>query len=223
MPVPWSDKPTYIEECQNRAITIQQLRDLSVFLQRLSAVGLLRSSDGRRLHWFELNMYDIRDIVKHVIEFHDDQRGNGSKSRRCSWVEFIAKGPKAPHVIFSHSWIGRFRDFMTVVDRFANANGLSAAVPIWICTFANNQFGEDFGSGVRESPFYKAVSASSGTVLVVDRDSSSLTRIWCGLEIHLTAQMGKPLSVYTSAGKVGEEVTSGRHRRGIQRHANGGV
>ena len=94
MPVPWSDKPTYIEECQNRAITIQQLRDLSVFLQRLSAVGLLRSSDGRRLHWFGLNMYDIRDILKQVIEFHEEQRGNGSKSRR-SWVEFIATATSA--------------------------------------------------------------------------------------------------------------------------------
>ena len=202
MPVPWqplSDKATCIPAIENRAITIQQLRDLRVFLQRLSAVGLLKSGSGRRLHWFEVNMYDIADIIKKIIGHHQ---------RRCSWVEFVSEGPQAPRAIFSHSWIGRFRDFMSVVDRFAHDHSLSASVPIWVCAFANNQFGEDFGLGLRESPFYMAVQASSETVLVVDRDASSLTRIWCGFEVHVTSTMQKPLSVYTSTGKVGKDVTS---------------
>ena len=146
-------------------------------------------------------MYDVAEIIKKIIGHHQ---------RRCSWVEFVSEGPQAPRAIFSHSWIGRFRDFMSVVDRFAHDHSLSASVPIWVCAFANNQFGEDFGSGLRESPFYMAVQASTETVLVVDRDASSLTRIWCGFEVHVTSTMQKPLSVYTSTGKVGKDVTSGR-------------
>ncbi len=69
-----------------------------------------------------------------------------------------------------------------------------SSVAIWICTFANNQFGEDFGPGLNASPFYKAImTAEGGTVLIVDRDSSSLLRIWCGLELHLTSILEKDL------------------------------
>ena len=39
--------------------------------------------------------------------------------------------------------------------------------------------GEDFGAGLEDSPFYKAINAAKGgTMLVVDRDAESLNRIW---------------------------------------------
>ncbi|CAE8597307.1 unnamed protein product [Polarella glacialis] len=100
---------------------------------------------------------------------------------------------------------------MAAVDDLARGKSLTMTVPVWICIFANNQFGQDFGTGLRDSPFYKAVmAAEEGTLLMVDRDASSLQRIWCGFELHLTINLRKPLVVYTSAGQVGVSVTSGR-------------
>eukprot|EP00434_Breviolum_minutum_P038714 symbB.v1.2.034352.t1/scaffold4419.1/size39883/2 len=48
------------------------------------------------------------------------------------------------------------------------------------------------------------------TVLVVDREGGSLTRIWCGLELHFTEKLQKDLQVYTPSGRIGSAlVTSG--------------
>ena len=69
-------------------------------------------------------------------------------------------------------------------------------VPIWCCTFANNQFGEDFGLCIEDGPFYKAVMKAEGTILIVDRDAESLSRIWCGLELHLTIENGRAPQIY---------------------------
>merc|ERR1712166_1295585 len=103
-----------IKHVQNRAITIQQLRDIGLLLQRLSKAHLLRRTNGpgapRALHWFEVNMFDIRDcIIKPVIQ-------HLLPGEECSWVELVATAEQPPLMLFSHSWSGRFRDFMSVVD-----------------------------------------------------------------------------------------------------------
>ncbi|CAE8734022.1 unnamed protein product [Polarella glacialis] len=209
MPIPWSNTSTRIPAVEHRAITIQQLRDLRLFLQRLCKVGFLKRHDGSLIHWFHINMFDICDLVlKPVISFVEEQRGSRGK---FSWVEFVSQDEQMPYLLLSHSWSGRFRDFMATVDDVVRGKSLTVTVPVWICIFANNQFGQDFGTGIRDSPFYKAVmAAEDGTLLIVDRDASSLQRIWCGFEVHLTIDLQKPLAVYTSAGQVGVTVTSGR-------------
>ncbi|CAE8742589.1 unnamed protein product, partial [Polarella glacialis] len=209
MPVPWSNTSTRIPAVEHRAITIQQLRDLRLFLQRLCKVGFLKRQDGSLIHWFHINMYEICNLVlKPVISFVEEQRGSRGK---FSWVEFVSRDEQKPYLLFSHSWSGRFRDFMAAVDDLARGKSLTVTVPVWICVFANNQFGQNFGTGFRDSPFYKAVEvAEEGTLLIVDRDASSLQRIWCGFELLLAIDLQKPLVVYTSAGQVGVSATSGR-------------
>ncbi|CAE8615326.1 unnamed protein product [Polarella glacialis] len=194
---------------EHRAITIQQLRDLRLFLQRLCKVGFLKRQDGSLIHWFHINMYEICNLVlKPVISFVEEQRGSRGK---FSWVEFVSRDEQKPYLLFSHSWSGRFRDFMAAVDDLARGKSLTVTVPVWIWVFANNQFGQNFGTGFRDSPFYKAVEvAEEGTLLIVDRDASSLQRIWCGFELLLAIDLQKPLVVYTSAGQVGVSATSGR-------------
>ena len=193
---PSTTRGCLIDLIENRAITIQQLRDVRLLLQRLSKAHLLRRTNGRALHWFEVNMYDIRDcIIKPVIQ----HQAGGERS----WVELVASAEQPPLMLFSHSWSGRFRDFMSVVDEVARTFNLSGSVGIWICTFACCQFGEDFGTCLSETPFGKAVMKSKRTILVVDRDASSLSRSWCGAELYLTAQEDKPLNIFTPAGQVG--------------------
>ena len=68
-----------------------------------------------------------------------------------------------------------------------------------LCT----EFGQDLGTNLEDSPFYLAIQKALRTILVVDRDASSLTRSWCGLELHFTKKLGKDLQIYTPAGRIG--------------------
>jgi len=208
MPIPWKSRCTRIPSVEHRAITIHQLRDLSVFVQRLCKTQLLRSKERSVVPFSEVNMYYLADlIIKPAIEYEERKR---KTDLRYSWVEFVADAAQLPRLMFSHSWFGRFRDFMASVKELGRSHGVGGSFCIWICTFANSQFGEDFGAGLRDSPFYKAVQiVEDGLILIVDRDASSLQRIWCGLELHLSLVLAKRLEIFTSAGQVGVTVTNG--------------
>jgi len=208
MPVPWAPQRVRIADVENRAMTIQQLRDLLVFVKRLCKTRLLRDASGVPLSIYDVNMYHLADLVlRPAIRWVEEQRGTREE---YSWVEFVARREEqAPDIMFSHSWAGRFIDFMSVVNQLAANRQLPGRVAIWICTFANNQFGENFGPSLLSCPFYKAVAATKSVVLVVDRDANSLQRIWCGFELHTTLLCDKPLDLYTAAGHVGVTVTSG--------------
>lgn len=210
MPTPWGQDIARIPEVAERGISIQQLRDFHVFVQRLCKTRMLKKSAGLSISFSEVNMYHLAELViKPVISWVEMERGT---NRRCSWVEFVADAQveRQPDFMFSHGWSGRFMDFMAAVERLRVKRSLAGSTIIWICTFANSQFGEDFGQGLRESPFFKAVSSlKEAMVLMVDRDASSLQRIWCGFELYVGLQQGTALEIYTSAGRVGVDVNTG--------------
>ena len=204
MPLPWLHsgrnmqsgfEPVRVADPVNRAITIKQLRQLRLYIQRLCKARLLQhTSDspfgfykaGGQIHWSEINLYDITDeILKKLIPFLLRQQPDQPSDDSCSWMELVASGPKTPKILLSHWWGGRFRDLMCMIDMLVDAKSLSVSTPIWICTFANNQIrGEDFGERVAGFPFMGAIDAAELTVLVVDRNAGSLGRTWCGLEVH---------------------------------------
>ena len=209
MPVPWPDAPSKIPRAPDRAITVYQLRSLRIFLQRLCKTGQLKQ-DAQTIHWYILNMYHISDLVLRPVIMHLHTKRKCDGPPKLSWVELVATGSQPPTILMSHSWSGYFRDFMEVVDKLVSDRGYHHRVAIWVCTFANSQFGENFGAKLEASPFYCAISMAEGTVLVVDRDAGSLSRIWCSLEIHFTDKLDKDLQVYTPSGRIGSElVTSG--------------
>ena len=193
MPVLWGTDAVYIEQVQNKAITIQQLCDVELFLQRLCKVNLLKQSawdahPGSPVNWFDVNMYHIANLVIKPLIEHVESTLRGT-NRRYSWVELVAQGPQLPHILFSHAWAGKFRDFMAVVRSLARNRWLSLTTAVWVCTFANNQFGQEFGDRLDDSPFVKAIkAATAGTVLIVDRSAISLERSWCGLELFKTRE-----------------------------------
>eukprot|EP00971_Amphidinium_carterae_P087002 1721327-Amphidinium_carterae.1 len=98
---------------------------------------------------------------------------------------------------------------MQAVHKLSQDRALSINTPIWICTFANNQFGDDFGTMLAECPFIQALKTVDLTVLVVDFKAGSLTRTWCGLEVQYTVQNELDLVLYTGAGRVGSAHVSG--------------
>ncbi|CAE7742303.1 Samtor [Symbiodinium sp. CCMP2456] len=209
-----------IEDVAERAITVKQLRSLRTFLQYLTKTELLKhttehskgkGSHGKLIPWTSLNMYHItNEVIKKVIPHVDPKGEHLDEDRRWySWVEFVAEEPQPAKIMFSHWWGGRFMDFMQAVDKMTMDRALSIYTPIWICTFANCQFGENFGSKLMDCPFIRTLKTVDLTVLVVDYQAGSLTRTWCGLEVHYTTNNDIDFVLYTSAGRVGSTYVSG--------------
>merc|ERR1719443_1897436 len=94
-------------------------------------------------------------------------------------------------------------DFMAAIEKLAVDKSLRGLTKLWVCTFANCQFGDDFVSrGLQNCAFIRAVEQANITVLLIDRRAGSLSRIWCGLELHYTIGMKKELAFYTSMGRA---------------------
>ncbi|CAJ1365977.1 unnamed protein product [Effrenium voratum] len=213
-------KAYLIEEVERRAITIKQLRTLHSFLQYLTKTEVLKHTSefsrttgmhNKLIPWTSLNMYDITtEVIKKVIPHVDPEGEHIDDERRWySWVEFVAAKEQPAQIMLSHWWGGRFMDFMQSVDKMALDRSLSIYTPIWICTFANCQFGENFGSKLMDCPFICTLKTVNLTVLIVDFQGGSLTRTWCGLEVHYTTHNEIDFALYTSAGRVGSTYVSG--------------
>lgn len=222
MPVPWCNERrcTLIPDVAERGLRVRQLWDLCIFLRRLCKTKSLRRAGYAKdcdydqwLEWQALNLYDITDeVIKKYIPYHDQKWGVDESDpiiqKRYSWAELVSAEPQRPQLMISHWWGGRFSDFMTTVDTVVSDRALSICTSLWVCTFANNQFGESFGSEIIGTPFVRAIESAEATILIVDRDAGSLTRSWCCLELHCTILREKELQLYTSTGMVGSAAVS---------------
>lgn len=236
MLVPWTKERRciLIPDVAQRGLKVRQLWDLTIFLKRLcKAKCLLRSNAARCLiasvcyrqpqadehsmrrwlDWHELNLYDITEqVIKKFIPYNDRywqvDESDPLVSKRYSWAELVSAAPQRPHLMISHWWGGRFADFISAVDQIVEDRALSICTVLWICTFANNQFGESFGARIMDTPFARAIEMAEATILIVDRDAGSLTRSWCCLELHCTIALEKELQLYTSNGMVGSAAVS---------------
>eukprot|EP00438_Fugacium_kawagutii_P031870 Skav224123 [mRNA] locus=scaffold2427:317724:322270:- [translate_table: standard] len=238
MPVPWSSKRhrAYIDQIAERPLTVKKLNDLRTFLKRLCKARILHGPGTQsHLTWHCINLYDVTDaVIKPVIYFREQERkvspGQAMtfwKSVLCgvdpaspasvrtptgfkgfSWAELVNTAPLRPQIMVSHWWGGRFSDFMKAIDNVVDDRALSINATIWICTFANNQFGENLGDSIMETPFVKAIEFAEATILMVDRDAGSLRRSWCCLELHYTIKLERNFELYTSAGLVGSAAVS---------------
>merc|ERR1711933_671866 len=98
---------------------------------------------------------------------------------------------------------------MAAIDLLISDRALGSQTRLWICTFANTQFGENFGEHIVDCPFAQVIRrAASSTILIVDREAGSLERTWCGLEMYYTEVQEKDLTLYTSVGEVGSKCAS---------------
>ena len=180
MSLPWPDPGFVVTRVANlteRSVTVKQLRQLALFLQRLCKALLLKHSTEHSkdigcydeyITWFDINMYDITsEVIKKVIPYVDPQIEGAQHAQMeqewCSWSEFVAPKPQPAKLMISHWWGGRFRDFMRVIQELCVDEALPGSTPLWVCTFANNQWGEDFGDRLADCPFYRTVAAADMT------------------------------------------------------------
>eukprot|EP00658_Telonema_sp_P-2_P010470 TRINITY_DN13949_c0_g1_i5.p1 TRINITY_DN13949_c0_g1~~TRINITY_DN13949_c0_g1_i5.p1 ORF type:complete len:435 (-),score=75.46 TRINITY_DN13949_c0_g1_i5:331-1635(-) len=77
--------------------------------------------------------------------------------------------------------------------------GKGIAVNYWVCAYALNQhrLGDEIGSTrLEETPFYRALTMSRGTVSVLDSNGVCWSRIWCVYELYLSLRLGNPNRSY---------------------------
>lgn len=210
MPVPWD--PNLLEQqCSFRrhprdnGITLCQLRSLADFVRRLCKTLVLKHTSrfsqesglcGQPIRWTLLNMHNInQEIILKLIP----------QANSRSWVEIVSADPQPPKFFVSHNWSEPFRDFMKAIELYkAGENDLGIHDPLFICTFANDQWHVDLGATLNQSPFYLALEHSEKVVLMLDKQGTSLNRTWCVFELTSAIRMHKTMVFATPLGLISD-------------------
>lgn len=174
---------TFVEipKTEERAITLAQLKMVWAYIEE-HAGEWTDTFEGsptyqQPLHTLTVNLHHVKDnMIKPFTE-----------EARCSFVERIAQGPQPPQWFVSHWWGEEVCQFLACVEEHARLRHLGTAVAYWICAYANNQWRieDEIQCNPRETPFFKAMSLSVGTLSIVDSAAVTYTRIWCSFEVSV--------------------------------------
>mmetsp|Transcript_134840 Transcript_134840/g.430639 ORF Transcript_134840/g.430639 Transcript_134840/m.430639 type:complete len:824 (+) Transcript_134840:133-2604(+) len=173
--------PALIERVECRGLLPSQLRKLVSFMRE-------RCSDGVIQGWYDdfsgipdinlsyINLYQVTFWVIKPL----------SAPHRCSYVEAVAVNVEAqlPKWFVSHWWGETVVDFLACVETHQRLRALPEETAYWVCAYANNQhcLGAEIQVDPRETSFFKAMSACDGVLLVLDREATPFTRVWCCYE-----------------------------------------
>lgn len=186
VPVPeiyWS-RGTKIPETELRGITLEQITNLaSLVRQVVTKVSIPDPFTSlARVTWLIVNMYHIDPNFVQPL----------TKPFKCSFVELVASASQPPRWFVSHFWGTPFAETVSLLRFHSMQRRLPLASPYWICTFANNQHDlSELGSSLTETPFVKAIMSTEcqGTLTLMDRNATTLERVWCILENFVSANM----------------------------------
>jgi hypothetical protein len=176
-----------IPQSQERGLTLAQLRRIrSYVLRRCEEEGgwtaerpdpatgemvptLLSASD--------VNLYDLSSTIL-----------DAAKHRTSSYVEAVTAQPNPPSWFISHYWGHSVLGFVTCVEQHARDRALPKDTSYWICAYSLNQhrLHAEIGNSIEESPFYKAMRATEGTLVIDSPKAQVFTRIWCVYEMWLS-------------------------------------
>ncbi|CAE7231282.1 Tnni3k [Symbiodinium natans] len=194
---PWAlgKLPVNIPDPASRGISLQQVQELSEFIQRLCKTGLLqghRDNASDWLHWEDILMEDIASfILKPAIRYlaadisKDDVHHDLAPEYAWSWVEIVANGPQDPKVFVSFSLHSGFRDFMGSVHHLADDQGMTIRDNMWIGMFAREDSAPVHVFDLLNSPVFSAFGKSEATALFLDEHASILERSWSIFEMAI--------------------------------------
>lgn len=122
-----------------------------------------------------------------------------------SYAELFGETPLDSFV--SHWWGEPTLDFHRALRQHAHVEGAGRHGDdhaYWICTFANSQHHVDLGTHWRQSPFFEAMEhkCCKEVVMVVDKDATPFTRIWCIFELFRCTVLRLRLEIYCRQGLV---------------------
>ncbi|CAE7291840.1 unnamed protein product [Symbiodinium sp. KB8] len=177
-----------IPEVADRAITVQQLQDLTTCITtKLKAEGWTTTDPSVtkpvKLKKGTVNLYDVvARLVKPATE-----------KRRCSYVELVATGPQTTRWFVSHWWGEPVFHFVACVVKHSEQRRLGSASTYWVCAYANNQWelAYDVAANPAESSFRRALDVAEGTLSILDDAARAYERVWCEYEVFVTLEKAK--------------------------------
>ena len=211
-----------IQDQTMRGIQLQQLRSLIVHLKRrcksegwvttdeeVNAELGLETGASTPLEWDRCSMYDV---LAYVVK-------PATRARRCSFVELVAKDAQRPEWYVVHRWGEPLVDTLTCLERHAKDRNLDLnTTTYWVSALAMSPWdvSEHLAADPFSSPFFRALEATKGCVVVVDRDRSkqsldtnapykgakAFSRLWVCFEIAVAlqraAEKGYIFDMYTA-------------------------
>lgn len=180
---PDAGEVTWIELVEHRAITVYQLSAIKKFIQdRANDKGRLVgwydnfSKDNPALYAKSVNLYQVARWIIYPLTERD----------RSSYIEAVSTDAELqkPSWFVSHWWGEAVLQFIDCVVNHQNVRTLSHNAAYWVCAYANNQheLGKELGNDPMASSFLKAMARSAGVLLILDKDCTAFTRVWCCFE-----------------------------------------
>jgi len=184
VPLKYSERGSTIGEAELRGISLEQINELSRFLQMCLTRANIRDKNDLRVHWNNVNLYHIDfHVVKPL-----------TLPYRCSFVELVATVPQPPVWFCSHYWGTPFQQTSALINFHAEQRELAPESSYWICTFANNQHDlSDLAGSLPDTPFVKAITSKhcQGTLTLLDYEATTFQRVWCVLENYVSSTWSK--------------------------------
>ena len=158
---------------------------------------------------------DLDTFVQDDVESPPENIGSPSfvefkEGKRSSLKEMLHATPTKPDWFISHTWSDSVLKFVERCEYHATSYCTTwtphgkkfdedkyNSYSYWICAYANNQheLATEINSSPVESAFMKAIMSSNGTLIMMDHDASSLSRIWCDFEVFMTIMNGQSMDI----------------------------
>lgn len=165
-----------IAATEHRAITLQHLQSLLKFAQE----NCHEWWDTRSLAVVSpstVNLYQLADWCIRPATARD----------KCSMAELLVETTSPPTWYLSHWWGEPLQDFYACVEAHTKIRQLPPTAAYWVCAHANRQWelNEELTKDPSQSSFYKAMVESEGILLLLDKNGTPFTRIWCAYEAYV--------------------------------------
>jgi hypothetical protein len=152
------------------------------------------NEDHTLLSPLQPNMHIVTELfIKPRTKCHSGMRGLA--------LTLNAEHPKKVEKFVSHTWNGRFEDFVDTLSR-----NLLPQTSVFICSFAlpqNLDVGPILDADLERTPFAMAHNVASEVWLIVDNSIDVIDRVWCIYELFLSLKRKKHVSMGLTAEGAG--------------------
>lgn len=180
---------TPVQDVARRGITLGQLFQLEALVQSTFALWDILDTDAESPTFGQV--LELRSLAMHPLRSYFIKPL--TSTLKCSYVETMGVGEQVPQWMITHWWGTSFRTTIKMLQLHSKHRHVSGEARYWVCTFANNQWDlTTLNDGdILKSPFARAMLSSNcmGEVLLLDRQGTPLSRIWCIFELSITQRI----------------------------------
>ena len=187
-------------DAAKRSMTVPQLEmvvdHVKKMLSENGGLEVTRYENGKPVKKTitDINEFNLYDMDTHLIR-------PATKGRQCSLAELMSSEQQPPDFFVSHWWGEPVVAFLACLkqhskDRFEKGKIDGHDVRYWVCAYCNNQhkLDEEIKDSLKQTSFYRAMKSENcqGTVVVLDKEGVTFTRIWCVFEYSQSTGSDNP-------------------------------